>query len=298
MTNRLRCVAPVGDRCGEAATWDPAAQALYWCDVNRFLIHRLDADGGVRSWFFDEPVVALSLTERAGELLVALASKLIFWRAADDRRRDQGFRLAEWPSARLNDGRAAPNGDFWIGSMFNNVGANGEALACASGYGVLHRLRTAGAVSVEKRDLGISNTVCWSPDRRTFYFGDTQRNLIWAYDYDEASGEIANERPFFQGFERGEPDGSAVDAEGRLWNCRFGGGCVVCVAPDGRVDEVLEMPARNVTTCAFGGADLKTLYITTAAMRTTEADRLAGSLFAYDAEVPGLESFPAKIAAV
>jgi len=295
MTQRLTCVAPVGDRCGEAATWCAAEQSLYWCDVNRFLIHRLDRQGAVQSWFFDEPVVALSLTARAGELLVALASRLIFWRPADDARRDHGFHLAEWPAARLNDGRAAPNGDLWIGSMHNNVGPDGEPLEALPGLGVLHRLRVEGAVSVEKADLGISNTVCWSPDRRTFYFGDTLRNVIWAYDYDEGAGAISRERPFLEGFERGSPDGSAVDAQGRLWNCRFGGACVVCVAPDGTIEEILEMPVRNVTTCAFGGADLKTLYITSAAMMTTPADRLAGSLFAYAADTPGLESFAARI---
>jgi sugar lactone lactonase YvrE len=294
MDERLRCVAPVGDRCGEAATWCAAEQALYWCDVNRFLIHRLDAQARVRSWFFDEPVVALSLTAQPGELLVALGSRLIFWRPQDDRRRDQGFALAEWPSARLNDGRAAPNGDVWIGSMFNNVGPDGEPLEPEPGFGVLFRLRTAGAVSIEKRDLGISNTVCWSPDRRTFYFGDSLANVVWAYDYDEASGAIANERPFLAGFERGAPDGSAVDAAGRLWNCRYDGACVVCVAPDGGIEQVLEMPVRNVTTCAFGGPDLSTLFITSAAS-SQPSDRLAGSLFAYAADVPGLEGFAARI---
>lgn len=295
MSERLRCVAPVGDRCGEAATWSPDEQALYWCDVNRFLIHRLDAQERVTSWFFDEPVTALSLTEEPGVWLVALASRLILWRPSDDSRRDHGFRLSDWPTARLNDGRAAPNGDFWIGSMSNNVGPNGEPAEAAFGHGVLHRIRPGGRVSEEKRGLGISNTVCWSPDRRTFYFGDTQRNTIWAYDYDAASGEIANERAFFSGFDRGAPDGSSIDAEGRLWNCRFDGGCVVCVDPDGRIEQVLEVPARNVTTCAFGGAALKTLYITTAAMMTSPSDRLAGSLFAWEAEVAGLDGFKVRV---
>jgi sugar lactone lactonase YvrE len=295
MSGRLRCVAPVGDGCGEAATWAPREQALYWCDVNRFLIHRLDAEERVKSWLFEEPVVALSLTDRPGELLVALGSKLVFWRPGDDSRRDQGFALAEWPGARLNDGRAAPNGDFWVGSMHNNLGPNGEAIDVAFGHGVLYRLGVDGQVSVKKRDLGISNTVCWSPDRRTFYFGDTLQNVVWSYDYDLATGEIANERPFLAGFERGLPDGSAVDTAGRLWNCRFAGGCVVCVAPDGRIEQVLDMPVKNVTTCAFGGADLSTLYITTAAMMTSASDRLAGSLFAYRADAPGLESFAARL---
>jgi sugar lactone lactonase YvrE len=295
MSERLRCVAPVGNKNGEAATWSADEGALYWCDVNRFLIQRLDAQERVSSWFFDEPVAALSLTETPGELLVALASRLIIWRPADDSRRDHGFRLAEWPAARLNDGRAAPNGDFWVGTMGNNVGPNGEDRDAAPGHGVLYRIRPGGADSVYKRGLGISNTVCWSPDHRTFYFGDSQQNTIWAYDYDPASGEISGERPFFSGFERGSPDGSAVDAQGRLWNCRFGGACVVCVAPDGRIEQILEMPAQNITTCCFGGPDLGTMFITTAALSTTPSDRLGGSLFAYQAEAPGLDGFRAKL---
>lgn len=293
--DRLRCVAPVGDQCGEAATWCSDEQALYWCDVNRFLIHRLDAEERVSSWFFDEPVAAISTTTEPGVLLVALASRLILWRPAEDSRREHGFAVADWPRVRLNDGRAAPNGDFWIGSMGNNVGPNGEPGEVAPELGLLHRLRPGGQVSIEKQGVGISNTVCWSPDRRTFYFGDTHQNTIWAYDYDEASGKIANERPFFAGFERGVPDGSCVDVQGRLWNCRFDGACVVCVAPDGRIDEVLEMPVRNITTCAFGGPDLGNLYITTAAMMTTASDRLAGSLFAYRPGVGGLDGYRAKL---
>jgi sugar lactone lactonase YvrE len=288
-------VAPIGARCGEAATWCAEDQTLYWCDVNRFLIHRMEPDEAVRSWFFDEPVTALSLTDRPGVLLMALGSRLILWRPTDDSRREHGFRLPGWPRARLNDGRAAPNGDFWIGSMGNNVGPNGEALAAEPGLGGLYRIRPDGAASVEKTGLGISNTVCWSPDQHTFYFGDSQRNVIWAYDYDPVTGAIANERPFFEGFERGSPDGSAVDAAGRLWNCRFGGGCVVCVRPEGRVDHVVEIPARNITTCAFGGADLGTLFITTAAMMTDESDRLAGSLFALRTDTPGLDGFRARL---
>jgi sugar lactone lactonase YvrE len=288
-------VAPAGDRCGEAATWCSGQGALYWCDVNRFLIHRLAPDGSVASWLFDEPVTALALTERPDELLVALASRLIFWSPADDRRRDHGLACHAWPRARFNDGRAAPNGDFWIGSMGHNVGPGGEALDSEPGHGVLLRLRRGCEASIEKSDLGISNTVCWSPDHRTFYFGDSHRNVIWAHDYDPGSGEIGPERVFFSGFGRGVPDGSAVDSAGRLWNCRFGGSCIVCVAPDGKVERVVEMPVRNITTCAFGGADLRTLFVTTAAMMTHEGDRLAGSLFALDVETPGLDGFVAKL---
>jgi sugar lactone lactonase YvrE len=288
-------VAPIGDRCGEAATWSAADGLLYWCDVNRFLIHRMDRLERVKSWLFDEPVTALSLTDDPETLIVALASQLILWRPADDSRRDHGFACEGWSAARLNDGRAAPNGDFWIGSMGNNVGLCGEALSALPGHGVLSRIRPGGASQTYKRGIGISNTVCWSPDETVFYFGDTMANTIWAWDYDRTSGEIVNERVFFSGFDRGLPDGSAVDSAGRLWNCRFGGGCVVCVEPTGEIAHVLELPVRNITTCAFGGEDLRTLFITTASMMTEESDRLAGSLFALDVETPGLAGYEAKL---
>lgn len=291
----LRCVAPVGDKCGEAATWSADEQALYWCDVNRFLVHRLGSDQAVRSWFFDEPVTALALTEEAGTLLVALGSKLVLWCPEGNLRRDHGFRLDGWPRSRLNDGRAAPNGDFWIGSMANNVGPRGEPGPVEPGLGVLYRLQPGAKATAHKFEIGISNTVCWSPDQRTFYFGDTHADVVWAYDYDSKTGGIANERVLFSDFGRGAPDGSAVDAEGYLWNCRFGGGCIVRVGPRGLIDRVVELPVRNVTTCAFGGADLRTLFITTAAMMTDESDRLAGSLFALRTEVPGTLGFKVRL---
>ncbi len=290
----LRCVAPVGDRCGEAATWDANNALLYWADVNRFLIHRLDHQGAVRSWFFDEPVVALSLTDQPGVLLAALGSRLILWRPADDHRTDFGFSCSGWPKVRFNDGRAGPRGDFWIGSMANNVGRCGENGEIIGRLGELRRLETGAQPCLIRSEIGISNTVCWSPDHRRFYFGDSIRNLIWVHDHDLASGEITGERTFLEGFERGAPDGSSVDADGALWNCRYGGGCVVRVTADGRIDRVIEMPVANITTCAFGGPDLKTLYITTAQGDRAE-ERLAGSLFALDVEIPGAPAHAVRL---
>ena len=111
------------------------------------------------------------------------------------------------------------------------------------------------------------------------------RNQIRAYDYDRETGRISNPRPFFAGFDRGRPDGSAMDAEGYLWNCRYGGSCVVRVAPDGRIDRVVEVPALNVTTCTFGGSRL---YITTAHAMAPGTGRLAGSVFGLETDTQGL----------
>jgi len=94
-------------------------------------------------------------------------------------------------------------------------------------------------------------------------------------------------RIYLQAAEQNE-SGSAIDSAGFLWNCRFGGGCIVRLAPDGAVDRVVEMPVRNITTCTFGGPDLRTLFITTASIVAPPGDRLAGSLFALDVDVPGV----------
>lgn len=283
------CIVPAGDVCGEAATWDAASGLLYWTDINRFLLHIHDPTAGTtRTHMFDRPVVALSLTDRPGWILVALGSQLILFNPATGAREDLPPSLPGWPDLRFNDGRSDPVGNFWIGSMGNNVGPDGEGLPVVDGKGTLYRYRYGQPLEPVETNIGIPNTLCWSPDRRHFYFGDTLKNEIRIYDHDPATGDIGDGRTFFAGFERGLPDGSAMDADGYLWNCRYGGGCVVRVAPDGIIDRVIDMPALNITTCTFGGPDLTTLYVTTAAADRPATDRLAGSLFAIETGVTGM----------
>jgi sugar lactone lactonase YvrE len=282
------CIAPTGDRCGEGAVWHAAHSAVYWTDINRFLIHRLTLTNRcVRTWFFDEPVTALTLTDRDDVLTVVLGSSVILWEPASDTRHKPIFQLAGWPSVRLNDGRADPRGSLWVGSMRNNVNPDGSSREAGGKDGILHRLDPDAGLSVHRRDIGISNTLAWSPDRRHFYFGDSLANTIWSFDYDIDGGTIRNEAVFFAGFDRGLPDGSTVDADGYLWNCRYDGGCIVRLSPAGKIDRVIEMPVRKITTCTFGGADLTTLFVTTASVDAAPGERLAGGLFAIQCEVSG-----------
>ena len=287
----VRPVALVGYRCGEGAVWCAEESAVYWVDINRFLVHRLVwPECRITTWIFEEPPTALALSTEPGRLLVALASRLIWWWPADDQRQDHGFRLPGHPKVRLNDGRADPKGDFWVGSMFNNVAAHGGATDehHAPGEGALYRVRQDGSVREELSGIGIANTLCWSPDRTRFYFADSMRNELRSYAYDAATGDIAGGGIHLGGFARGAPDGSAIDAEGYVWNCRWGGGGIVRIAPDGAVDRFVELPTLNVTTCAFGGPDLSTLFITSARNDPDPGDRLAGSLWAMEAGVSGL----------
>jgi sugar lactone lactonase YvrE len=282
------CVAPTGDVCGEGAVWHAAHNAVYWTDINRFLIHRMTlADLSVRTWLFHEPATALALTDRDDVLVVVLGSRVILWEPATDTRHDPIFLLDGSPSIRLNDARCDPRGSLWLGSMRNNVNADGSSCGVGGQDGALVRLDPDAKTSSWRKGIGISNTLAWSPDRHRFYFGDTLKNVIWVYDYDASTGAISNERPFFEGFTRGFPDGSAMDSEGYLWNCRFHGNCIVRVAPDGKIDRVVEMPVKNITTCVFGGSALTTLFVTTASAEAPRGDRLAGSLFSIETGITG-----------
>ncbi len=282
------CVAPTGDVCGEGAVWHAAHHAVYWTDINRFLIHRLRlAHSAVRTWFFHEPVTALALTDRDDVLVVVLGSRVILWEPATDARHEPVFVLEGWPAVRLNDARCDPRGSLWLGSMRNNVNPDGSSSPVGGHDGVLIRVDPDATVTLWRDKIGIANTFAWSPDRRSFYLADTLANVIWVYDYVSSSGAISTERPFLEGFARGFPDGSTVDSEGFLWNCRVFGNCVVRVAPDGKIDRIIEMPVKNITTCVFGGAALTTLFVTTASAEAPRGDRLAGSLFSIQTNVRG-----------
>ena len=287
-SRQFRCIVPAHDWCGESPVWSSAGQALFRVDINRRLVHRWQLENQeTRTWEFDEPVTALALTTEPCVLLVALASRLIFWNCETDSRTDAGFRLDGWPKLRFNDGRADPRGSFWVGTMWNNVLPDGADGKVGGHDGVLYRFDPDGAITQWEHGIGIANTVTWSPDRSKFYFADTLANEISEYDYDPSTGAIANKRPFLAGFSRGLPDGSVVDAEGYLWNCRSGGSCLVRIAPDGEIDEVLEFPTSMPTSCTFGGPNLDTLFVTSIGLGAKD-DPLAGGVFALELSVRGL----------
>ena len=163
--------------------------------------------------------------------------------------------------------------------------------------GGLYRVNQGGGSETIRSEIGISNTMCWDVGRRRFYTGDTLKNEIWAFDYDPTTGAVSNPSTWFSGFERGSPDGSQIDGEGHVWNCRYHGGCIVRVSPEGKVSGVLDMPVSNITNCTFGGADLKTLYITTAQGGNGPLERLAGGLFAVELDVAGIAENVFKLGA-
>lgn len=287
----VACIAAPGDKCADGILWDAATQSIYWTDINRFLVHRYKVENAeLKTWFFSEPVTCVLATNRRDTLALILGSGIELWEPERDFRHEPLFSLPGWPMVRCNDGGVDSHGALWVGSMQNNVRENGEPSDGCGWNGVLYRIDGSGEWSEWRRDLGESNTVVWSPDNSKFYFGDTVRNQIWSYDYDQVDGSISGERSFFHGFGRGVPDGSAIDNDGYLWNCRYGGGCIVRISPDGQVDRVIEMPVANPTNCAFGGQNGNILYVTSASLDASQWERFGGGLFAIETNLTGPSS--------
>jgi sugar lactone lactonase YvrE len=189
---------------------------------------------------------------------------------------------------RSNDAGVDPRGAMWVGSMRNNVAQSGEPGEAGGWDGALYRIDSHYQATEQRSGLGIANTLVWNANSSKFYLADTLRNCIWSYDYDLADGSIHGERSFFEGFERGSPDGSAIDTDGYLWNCRYGGGCVVRIAPSGAVDQVIDMPVANPTNCTFGGTEGNILFITSARSEGKNWERFGGCLFAVETNVVGV----------
>lgn len=286
------CIVDCRNHLGEGAYWDSEAGLLWWLDVPMpSKLYALDPVSG-RVDSHDMPEMIASLCRRAGQdsLLIASHGGLNHWS------KDGGLRHVlnpepDKPFNRCNDGAADGKGRFWFGTMQNNIAPNGAPIDLVEPSGTLYRLDPDLSLHAMETGILISNTVCWSPDRTVMYFCDTATGWISAYDFDEDAGTIANKRQFAS-FDRGVPDGSTVDAEGGLWNARWDGGCVVRFAPDGSVDRVVEVPCKLVTSCAFGGEDLDTLYITTARYLQDDAALAeapqAGGLFAVKPGVKGI----------
>ena len=175
------------------------------------------------------------------------------------------------------------SGGFWLGTMNRGGGAPRT--------GAVYQWK-AGTLTTILEGVGIPNSICFSPDGTRAYFTDAGA-VIRTCPLDPATGLPSGPwTDFVTDIAPGGGDGSVVDAEGYVWNARWGGSCVVRNSPQGKLDRVVELPVPNVTCPAFGGKDFKTLYITTARenLSPEELERfpLSGSVFAIDVDVPGL----------
>jgi sugar lactone lactonase YvrE len=282
------------DGVGEGPFWDEAAQALWWVDITGKAVRRwVPATGERQTWPVPDFPSAVVL-RRGGGALLAMRDGLYFLDPHDGKLALFCRPDADRPDNRSNEAKCDASGDFWLGTMDNNLNLDGSAREMSGSSGALYRVRPDGSAMREVDGVGLSNTLAWTDGGRTLLFADTLTGVISAFAV-ESDGSLGARRVFSDEPLPGFCDGSAIDSEGYLWNARFAGSCLVRFAPDGRVDRVIELSVTNPTCCCFGGPDLKTLYVTSARFGLSE-EQLAsnpreGAVLAIEVDVPGTPSW-------
>lgn len=279
------------DMVGESLVYDERRDALVWVDLVGCRIHRLTLrDGAHEVWPTGSELATSIGLRQDGGAVVGLTHRVALWDFVGEFR-TLAVPEPDLPDNRLNEGVVAPDGSFWVGTMENNVGEDGEAKAMSGRSGAVYRVSPDGSVArLTPADYGITNTMAWTDGR--FLLADTLANTIYTFDHDSAAAALTNRRIFASGFSRGLPDGSCLDAEGYLWNCRVGGGsCLARFAPDGSLDRIVDLPCSWPTSCCFGGEDFGTLYVTSARFTMNsghlDANPQEGGLFGLDLGIRG-----------
>lgn len=282
------------DIVGESLLWDDRQGCLVWVDIIGRRVHALDpATGAHRLW--PMPFRPTSIALRAdGGALVCSERHICRWDWTGD---PQPILEVEpdLPMNRLNEGAVGPDGALWLGSMHQNIADDDSPAEIPAATGRLYRYGPDGRLTCVSDDrFGIANTLVWpAPD--LLVTADTLENALYRYPV-QADGRLGPRAVFAAGLSRGLPDGSCCDSEGRVWNARVvGGQAVACFGTDGALQALHDLPCSWPTSCAFGGPDLRTLYVTSARF-TMEAGHLAarpqeGGLFALDPSAQGRPAY-------
>ncbi len=272
--------------CGEGPLWHPDEESLYWVDNVTGRMFRHDATTGRHEQLHEGIIVGGITMQADGKLLLfGEHGKVMLW---DDGEMENI--IAKIPGergARFNDVIADPAGRVFCGTLPNE-----EHL------GSLYRLNTDGSITHVLSDIGCSNGMGFTLDRKQMYYTDSTAGNIYLFDYDRATGDISNQRTFVHvPNEEGLPDGLTVDAEGYVWSARWDGNCLVRFRPDGSEERRITFPARKVSSLTFGGPNLDDIYVTTAigGVDKTGEGEGAGALFRISLGIRGLPEFASRI---
>lgn len=274
---------------GECPLWDPQQELLYWVDIAGCAVHRLNpATGAHSSWQMPAEPGCIA-RNASGGLVVALRSGFFRLDTGNGGALQQ-IAAAPYDTAttRFNDGRCDAAGRFWAGSMYEPRDRQLGTMYCLD----------RGTVHQHWSGVTVSNGLAFSPDQRTLYHADTTAHLIRRYAFDLERGAASAPQVFRQFSSDktrdygGRPDGAAVDSEGAYWCAMFDGGRLLRLSPEGEILREIPLPLRCPTMIAFGGADLRTLYITSARHNRAAAELaehpLSGCLLSMRVDVAGL----------
>ncbi|MBS0420616.1 MAG: SMP-30/gluconolactonase/LRE family protein [Proteobacteria bacterium] len=276
--------------------WDPSGARLLWLDVPapgrlfQFDTHARDVD----FFQFEHAVTGLARVA-AGHRLLLAGEREIWTLDPGNLQTNIVARLPDEPPLhRFNDGAVDAAGRFWVGSMPNNLAEPYRSASHLNATGRMYVVSGDGSMCSFEHRFACPNAICWSPDGTVLYAADSVSGWIHAYEFDAAAAEIRHGRPFCRLDGLGIPDGAAVDADGYIWNARWGAGVVAKIDPRGRLAETIALPVTNPTACCFGGAAGRTLYVTSARYGLDPGQLLrethAGSVFAIETSSRGTAS--------
>lgn len=270
---------------GEGAIWDAEQQVLYWVDIDPGLVHIYDpVTRKDRSLSVGQPVGTV-VKRKSGGLMLAVRNGFMSLDVKTGTTSLIATPQDHSPDNRFNDGKCDPAGRFWAGTM-----------ETPSRKGALFRLDTDLSVHKMLDNVGCSNGIVWSFDKKTMYYIDSNTRKIDAFGYDDATGAISNRHTIVTVQESyGSPDGMTMDADQKLWVAHWDGGCVCRWDPStGQLLQKIQLPVSRPTSCAFGGPNLDILYITSASTELEPAALAqqpeAGGLFSFR---PGVRGLPA-----
>jgi sugar lactone lactonase YvrE len=268
----------------ESPVWCVETQRLWLVDIKAPAVLRYNpADGHVDRWEMPTDVGSLALTRR-GDILVSLRQSISRFDPQTGRLTEIARASHDVATTRFNDGRCDHQGRFWVGTMYEPRTHAG---------GALYRLDVSGRLSMMQGGVTVANGSGFSPDGRIMYFADTPTMEVWASDLDLNTGALSNRRRFAKLTEaQGRPDGATVDSEGHYWVAAITGGQLLRYCPTGVLDRAVALPTKYPTMPAFGGRDLRTVYVTSLRYGRTPEELAAspesGGLFAFEADAPGL----------
>jgi len=270
---------------GEGPLWVSNLGVLFWVDINKGELHQYIVESKDDSVIYSGEKISCVVTSKNGNLIISDTNSILELDIKNNKQTLLSEIKFKSNRLRFNDGKVDPYGNLWLGTMHMDIVLK---------KGLLYKINPDGQMSTMIEGVTISNGISWSNDKKTMYYIDTYERSVYAFDFNSNS-QISNKRTLISfSDEYGYPDGMSIDINDNIWVAMWGGHSVFCIdTKSAKVIDMINLPVPNVSSCTFGGKDMKTLFITTAREGLDESELkkydLSGSIFYVELDVEGQE---------